>query len=101
MKNKLELTARHFDLTDNIKAFVEKKLTKLDKQKDYIINMRMILDQEKNRNHVEFTVKTRDTIVSSKDEGYDLYQAIDNVVDKMQIQLKKRLDQFETKKKVK
>lgn len=44
-------------------------------------------------------VKTKDTTFSSKDEGYDLYMAIDNVVDKMLIQLKKRLDQFESKKK--
>ncbi|MCD6245384.1 ribosome-associated translation inhibitor RaiA [candidate division WOR-3 bacterium] len=101
MKNKMELTARHFDLTDNIRDFVEKKVNKLDNHKDYIINMRMILDQEKNRNHVEFMVKTKDTTFSSKDEGYDLYMAIDNVVDKMLIQLKKRLDQFESKKKVK
>lgn len=47
MKNKMELTARHFDLTDNIRDFVEKKVNKLDNHKDYIINMRMILDQER------------------------------------------------------
>ncbi|RKX72270.1 ribosome-associated translation inhibitor RaiA [candidate division TA06 bacterium] len=99
MKNKLELTARHFDLTDNIRDFVEKKLTKFDKHNKYIINMRMVLEQENNRNHVELTIKTRDTIFSSKDEGYDLYISIDNVVDKMHSQLFKHRELFETRRK--
>ena len=88
----ITLTARHFDLTNPIRDYVEQSCEKLTKYFDHIINIHMTLSLENARNIVEMSLHASKFNLQSISEEMDMYLAIDNAVDKMEIQLKKLKD---------
>jgi len=97
----IRTTARHFDLTEEIKTFSEKQLQRLERYFDHIIDCHLILDLEKNRKTAELKTKVYGTVLSSKHRSYDLYDSIEKVVGKMEAQIKKykaKLKDRKTKK---
>lgn len=85
----IRITARHFDLTEDIKSFAEKQLGKLKKYFNHIIDSHLILDMEKSRMTAELKVKVYGTVLSSKYKSFDMYDSVEKVMDKMEAQIKK------------
>ena len=85
----IRTTARHFDLTEDLKDFSQKEIKKLERFFNHIIDCHLILDQEKNRITAELKAKVYGTILSSKYQSYNLHDSIEKVVGKMETQLKK------------
>jgi len=88
----ITITARHFELTKPIRDYVEQSCDKLTKYFDHIINIHMTLSLENARNIVEMSLHASKFNLQSVSEEMDMYLAIDNAVDKMEIQLKKLKD---------
>ena len=88
----ITITARHFDLTTPIRDYVEQSCEKLTKYFDHIINIHMTLTLENSRNIVEMSLHASKFNLQSVSEEMDMYLAIDNAIDKMEIQLKKLKD---------
>jgi putative sigma-54 modulation protein len=91
-------TARHFDLTDELKSFVEKEINKLEKYFNNIIDTHLILDAEKSRMTAELKVKVHGTILTSKVRSFDMYESVEKVIGKMEQQLKKYKERLKDKK---
>jgi putative sigma-54 modulation protein len=85
----IRITARHFDLTEDIKDFAEKQIGKLEKYFNNIIDSHLILDMEKSRMAAELKVKVYGTVLSSKYRSFDMYDSVEKVIDKMEAQIKK------------
>jgi putative sigma-54 modulation protein len=85
----IRTTARHFDLTDDLKNFAEKQIEKLEKYFDHIIDSHLILDMEKSRMTAELKVKVYGTVLSSKYRSFDMYDSVEKVIDKMEAQIRK------------
>ncbi|HOP07930.1 MAG TPA: ribosome-associated translation inhibitor RaiA [candidate division Zixibacteria bacterium] len=83
------ITARHFDLTDEMKAHAEGEIEGLTRYFDNIISAELILDKERHRRTAELRVKVyKDTLTGTGDTD-DLYNSIGVAVDKVKAQLKK------------
>ena len=91
-------TARHFDLTDGLKSFVEKEIQKLEKYFNNIIDTHLILDAEKSRMTAELKVKVQGTVLTSKVRTFDMYESVEKVIGKMEQQLKKYKERLKDKK---
>lgn len=85
----LRITGRHLDLTPEIKNYAESAVASLDRFFDRIIDTHLILEVEKHRQRAELTVNVQGHQLVSHAETDDLYVSIDDVIDKMQRQLKK------------
>jgi len=94
----IRTTARHFDLTDDLKDFVEKHISKLQKFFDHIIDSHLILEMEKSRMTAELKLKVYGTVLTSKHKSFDMYDSVEKVIDKMQRQLKTYKGKLKDKK---
>ncbi len=94
----IRTTARHFDLTDDLKNFAEKQIGKLEKYFNHIIDSHLILEMEKSRMSAELKVKVYGTILTSKHRSFDMYDSVEKVIDKMEGQLKRYKGKLTDKK---
>ncbi len=94
----IRTTARHFDLTDDLKNFAEKNIEKLEKYFNHIIDSHLILDMEKSRMTAELKLKVYGTVLTSKHRSFDMYDSVEKVIDKMGAQLKRYKERLQDKK---
>jgi putative sigma-54 modulation protein len=94
----VKITARHFDLTDNINSYAVDEIKRLEKYYDHIIDAELTMTIEKNRQIAELTVKVYKTTLTSKAKTYDMYLAIEQVVSKMETQIKRYKAKLKDKK---
>ncbi len=90
----LQVTARHFDLTPELKVYAESTVFPLKKYFDRIIDSHLVLDIQKRRMIAELTVDVFGQKLIAHSITDDLYVSIDGVVDKMQRQLKRYSARF-------
>jgi putative sigma-54 modulation protein len=83
------VTARHFDLTPEIRTHAESEMDGLTRFFENIISAEFILDMERHRRIAELRVKVYRDVLSATAETDDIYTAIDSSVDKVKTQLKK------------
>jgi putative sigma-54 modulation protein len=83
------VTARHFDLTPEIKARAEEEMEGLTRFFDRIISAEYVLDAERHRRTAELRVKVHAHTLSASAETDDIITAITPAADKVKAQLKK------------
>jgi len=84
-----KVTARHFELTPEIKNLAEENFEGLLRYFDHIISCHLILDVEKHRKLAELQIKVFGQTIRAKDETDDMYVSIESAFDKAHRQLKK------------
>jgi putative sigma-54 modulation protein len=95
----IRITARHFQLTDNLRKFAEEEIKRLEKYYDHIIDSELILSVEKSSRQIaELTVKVYGTVLASKAKAFDMYVAVEQVIAKMETQIKKYKAKLRDKK---
>jgi len=94
----IRTTARHFDLTDDLKNFAEKQIGKLERYFNHIIDSHLILEMEKSRMSAELKVKVYGTVLTSKHRSFDMHDSVEKVIDKMEGQLKRYKGKLTDKK---
>jgi putative sigma-54 modulation protein len=82
-------TARRFKLTPQMREHAEKRLRKLGRYSENIMEARLVLDQEKRRQIAELTVLANGAELISREQTHDMVSSIDRVVDRIERQLKK------------
>ena len=83
------ITARHFDLTDEIKGYADKRMASLDKYEEFIHSPHLILEVEKHRHISELTLNVSGQQLVAHSITNDIYTSIDETTDKMERQLQK------------
>jgi putative sigma-54 modulation protein len=94
----IRTTARHFDLTDDLRDFAEKHIQKLGKYFNNIIDTHLILEMEKSRMTAELKLKVYGTVLTSKHKSFDMYDSVEKVINKMEVQLKRYKGKLKDKK---
>ncbi|MGB7060905.1 MAG: ribosome-associated translation inhibitor RaiA [Candidatus Zixiibacteriota bacterium] len=94
----IRTTARHFDLTDDLKDFAEKQIAKLERYFNTIIDAHLIMEMEKSRMTAELKMKVYGTVLTSKHRSFDMRDSVERVIDKMEIQLKRYKERLKDKK---
>ena len=87
---KISVTFRNAEGEPWQKEYVEERLNKLKKYIDNPVDARVILSVEKFRNTPEINLMANGLNLNGKEEDKDMHLAIDNAIEKIERQLKKR-----------
>jgi putative sigma-54 modulation protein len=94
----IRTTARHFELTQELKDFVNKEINRLERYYDHIINSHLILEEEGYRKSAELNLKVYGTILTSQHSSNDFRTSIEAALTKMETQLKKYKSKLKERK---
>ncbi|HIE03934.1 MAG TPA: ribosome-associated translation inhibitor RaiA [Candidatus Latescibacteria bacterium] len=86
---RLELTARHFQLSEPLRKLVDKWARKLERFDDRIIECQVVMDVEKYRRTVEVLLNVNGHILKAAHESHDMYLSLDGAFEKVEAQLKR------------
>lgn len=86
---KITVIARHLELDDDTRSYAEKKLQKIETFFGRIMEAIMVLSAEKHRRIAEVTLKAKHVTFHATEETENIRSAIDNVMEKVEIQIKK------------
>ncbi|HZA72401.1 MAG TPA: ribosome-associated translation inhibitor RaiA [Propionibacteriaceae bacterium] len=90
--------ARHCNVTEQFRAYVAEKITRLEKLDDRVIRVEVELSAERNKrqhdqaSRVEITVRTRGPVVRAEAAAEDKPAAFDLALDKLMAQFRKAAD---------
>lgn len=85
----LNVTGHHVDVTSSLKDYVGKKLDRIGRHTDKVIDVHCILTVEKLRHKAEATVLMSGAKVYADATEPDMYAAIDALADKLDRRVKK------------
>ncbi|MFN3966384.1 MAG: ribosome hibernation-promoting factor, HPF/YfiA family [Endomicrobiia bacterium] len=86
---KIEIAARHVEVSKPLKEYAEKKISRLEKYLHKIENVKLKFEVEKYRHIAELKIHGDRNIFKAKEVSTDLYSSIDLVVDKIERQIQK------------
>lgn len=90
----LNITGHHVDVTPAIRAYIEEKISKLERHCDHLSTVHVVLTVEKGCQRAEATFHANRHDSFAMDEQGDLYKAIDNLVLKLDRQLLKQKEKI-------
>ncbi len=79
----LNLSGHHVEVTPALKEYVEKKMERIVRHFDHVIDVRCILTVEKLRHKAEATVSISGGRIHADAVDSDMYAAIDALIDKL------------------
>ena len=91
---KISVTFRNTEGENWHKEYIDQKLKKLEKYMDNPVEARVVISVEKFRNTAEVNLMTNGQNINAKEEAKDMYLAIDNAIEKIERQLKKRKERI-------
>ena len=91
---RINITARHFKLSDKMKVYAEKEVSRLKKYYDGIIDVDIILSWEKMYRLAEINISVYGTILTAHERSEEMTRSINRAVDKLERQLKKYKDRL-------
>ena len=98
----INIRTHHVNITEPIKAYVEKKLSKLDKFFDHIQELSVDLEysdvSDHNLRHViTVTAWVSGSVLRAKESASDMYASVDMVFDKLEKQLTKYKEKLKSR----
>lgn len=87
---RIEITSRHYEASDNLKDYISKELDRLTKVFDRIIDAKVVLEEiESAKYKIELLVNVPMKSLQAEAEDAEVTKAVDQVVAKMQRQIRK------------
>ncbi len=88
---KFNIRGQKLEITEAIRSYAEKKVSKLDKYFDSPedLNVNIVIKPKGVEQKVEVTISFKKSIIRAEDSNKDLYAALDLVVDKLERQIRK------------
>jgi putative sigma-54 modulation protein len=94
----ISVTFRQIEPSEALKKYVTDRLNKFKRYVDGPVEAHVVLGLEKFRHLADVTIDSNGRIIKGKEENSDMYAAIDLVMDKIDMQLKKSRDKLRTAK---
>ena len=88
------VTFRHTEPIESLKTYAEEKVSKLKKYLDFPTEAHIVLSVEKFRHQADVTLSLDGTRIKGVEETGDMYSAIDQVMDKIEKQVKRHLSKI-------
>ena len=92
---KFDIIGRRYDVTDKIKDYVEKKLSKLDKFFKDETKARVVIGTIKENDYIEATIYAGGMIYRAEKSDKEILAAIDGIVDVIERQIRKNKTRLE------
>ncbi|MBI3316243.1 MAG: ribosome-associated translation inhibitor RaiA [Candidatus Omnitrophica bacterium] len=90
----IDISARHFHVTEALKAYVIDKTSKLEKYSLKLETAHVILEVQKFRHICEITAMGKNSRFTAKEESADMYAAFDKSFGNIQLQLRRYHDRL-------
>lgn len=90
----LSLTGHHLEITAPLRSYVEKKLERLVRHSDHLIDAHCVLTVEKLMQRAEATLHLRGETVHALAEDLNMYAAIDLLTDKLERLVRKHKEKI-------
>jgi putative sigma-54 modulation protein len=87
----ISVTFRHMEPTTELRSYVEEKVYKVKKYFDSPVEANIVLKVEKFRHIADMTLSVDGDKIKAVDESGDMYSSIDQVMDKIEEQLRRLL----------
>ncbi len=94
----ITVTFRHIDSTESLKEYAEEKLSKIGKYFDFPVEAHVVLTAEKFRRMADVTINVNGTVIKAEEVTEDMYAAIDQVMDKIEIQVKRYREKIRSRR---
>jgi putative sigma-54 modulation protein len=88
------ITGRHLELTSNLKDYAESKIKKFKKYLHSITEATIILSVEKYRHKAEVLLRVNGAMIQAESVTGEMYSSIDEVVEKLERQVRKYKDKW-------
>ncbi len=90
----VQIKTKNIRLTDSLEEYIERRLQKLEKVNERVIDAKLEVRAEHNRTggemHVaQLTIATSESILRAEEKNHDLHAAIDLAVDRMARQIRR------------
>ncbi len=85
----VQISGRHYDITDVIEDHVEQRVKKLPRYDDQIIRLSVVLEVDSGNDTAEVIAKCRGTTLVAESTGHDMHAAIDDAFGKMEREVKR------------
>ena len=85
---KITYTGKNIEVSDALREMAEKKLAKLDRYFPSDTEVQVTMSVEKNRHIIEVTIAYAGGIIRGEEECGDMYAGIDNVVARLEKQIR-------------
>ena len=90
----LSISGHHLDITEAIKQHSTEKLSKIKHHFDHLININMVSGVEKDVQKAEATIHVSGADLFAKAESSDMYASIDQMVNKLDSQIRKHKEKL-------
>jgi putative sigma-54 modulation protein len=94
----LTLTARHLELTEALRTYVEEKIRRIERYTMKPVSAMVTLMIERYRHIVDISLNIHGAYVQAKGESNEMYGSIDKAVEKLERQMKKYKGKNQRKK---
>ena len=91
---RINITARHFKLRDELRTFTEKEIQRLQKYYDQIIDADVILEWQKIHRTAEIKMSVYGTVLTAQAQADEMHKAISHAIEKLERQLIKYKDKL-------
>lgn len=90
------LTGKHLDISDALKAYVNEKLARIDERDGEIVSAQVTLGTDRHLKTAEATLHIRSGHTLHADaEHSDMYHAVDLLVDKLEKQVRRNKEKLQ------
>ncbi|MBM4294758.1 MAG: ribosome-associated translation inhibitor RaiA [Deltaproteobacteria bacterium] len=93
----VSVTFRQIDPSEALKNYVTDRLKKLKRYLEGPVEVHVVLGLEKFRHLADITINSNGRVIKGREENVDMYAAIDLVMDKIDMQLKKLRERLRDK----
>ncbi len=91
---KFSIVGRNVEITGAIQDYIEKRLTKLKKYFQRVVDVHVVLFTQKYNQGVEITINASGIAIHGQEITEDLYASVDKVIDKLDAQLRKHKERI-------
>lgn len=95
---RLSITGRHVDITPALRRYVEARIKRLERYGVKLGSSQVVLGVEKYRHTAELIVTLNGTVLQSKTSTTEMYASIDQLLDKVASQIRKRKEKLVDRK---
>ena len=94
----IDISGRHFQVTEPLKQYVSEKAQKLDKYSLKLETVHVVLEVQKFHHISEITAIGKNLRFTAKEESTDMYAAFDKSLGNIQLQLQRQHDRVKDHK---
>jgi len=94
----ITVTFRHMEPIESLKTYAEEKLSKVNKYIDSPAEAHIVMTVEKFRHQADVTLSVNGVRIKGVEETGDMYSAIDQVMDKIEKQVKRHLSKIRSRR---